>query len=58
MKTGDKVRAKSGNKHEGRTGTVATDSEAGQSVDVEFNDQSTSWYSFEAHELETENKAD
>ncbi len=52
MKSGDKVRVKAGNKHEGRSGTVVDDSQAGTTVDVEFDDESTVWHSFAAEELE------
>ena len=52
MKSGDKVRVKPGNKHEGRIGTVAADSQAGNTIDVEFDDESTAWHSFAGHELE------
>jgi ribosomal protein L24 len=52
MESGDKVRVKNGDKHEGRTGTVAACSQGGKTVEVEFSDESTSWHSFAPHELE------
>jgi hypothetical protein len=52
MRSGDKVRVKTANKHAGRTGTVTGDTQASKSVDVEFDDESTSWHSFAEEELE------
>jgi hypothetical protein len=53
MKQGDKVRVKTGNKFEGRTGTVTAASQNGKTVEVEFNDEATAWHSFVEQELET-----
>ena len=52
MKSGDRVRVKAGNKHEGQTGTVTTDSQGAKTVEVELHDESTAWHTFAAEELE------
>jgi ribosomal protein L21E len=52
MKQGDKIRVKTGNKFEGRTGTVTSIGQSGKTVEVEFNDEATAWHSFVEQELE------
>ena len=52
METGDKVRVNSVGEHHGRTGAVAAYEAGGKMVEVEFDDESTTWHSFAEHELE------
>jgi ribosomal protein L24 len=53
MKQGDKVRVKTGNEFEGRTGTVTATNQDKKTVEVEFNDEATAWHSFVEQQLET-----